>query len=100
MEIALFIIGIIQFFVLIMFFQMGGDIRDLKVRFDSKNSKVWLERYYKYKALKRNDEALHSLQEYIWLKLNKNNSNYEELANAWKDKFTMLNAEFPDKKQN
>lgn len=99
METALFIIGFVQFVVLIMFFQLTGDIRDLRVKFNSKNPKVWLDRYYKYRCLKRDDEALKSLQEYIWLKLNKSNSNYNELYNTWKDQFHTLNAEFPHRKE-
>lgn len=98
MEGFIILIGFIQFIVLCMFFQLVGDLRALRKKFDSKNTDVWLERFYKSNNLGRDDEALYNLQEYIWLMINKNKSqsNYDQLKQIWDKSFIDLKSEFPE----
>lgn len=98
MEGILIIVAVIQFLVFVMYFQLVGDVRALRINFASNNPEVWLLRYNKSRYLKRNEEALFNLQEYIWLSINKRKSMkyYEELKERWSSVFITLKSEFPD----
>jgi hypothetical protein len=97
MEGAIITIGFFQLVLILMFIQLVGDTRALRVKLDTRNPKVWLERYRKDRAFNRNKEALYSLQEYVWVSMKKSGSNYDDLKNKWEKDFILLGSKFPEK---
>ncbi|WP_316778273.1 hypothetical protein [Pedobacter antarcticus] len=97
MESFIVIVGIIQFFVLIIFFQIAGNIEALRIRFTSKNPETWLKKYQKSISLRRDSEALYHLQEFVWesLQRKKSKAKYDSLKSEYESAFTSLGAEFP-----
>lgn len=97
MEGILMLTGLLQIIVLALYFQIAKDVRVLRAKLASQNPDVWHERYIKHHYLNNNKQALESLQEYIWLLINKkrSESNYNKLKEQWEKSFIALNASFP-----
>lgn len=98
MEIALIVAGIIQLVLIILFWKLVGDVEMLKDRFTGKNASTLLDKYKKDKFFKRNESALHHLQEFIWVMLHKSpgHASHEALREKWAKEFELMNSTFPD----
>lgn len=96
MEIIIIIAALINFVVLIMFFQLARNVEIIRGVFRSKVPGYWLEEYNKHSHLHREKEALHALQEFIWASINKNKSSYESLKHEYSERFSALGSKFPD----
>lgn len=57
----------------------------------------WLKEYNKSRYLRRDNDTLFALQEFIWQSLRDRKSRdfYEELKAEWSESFSTLGSEFP-----